>query len=157
VVCYLQRAGVMSFESMHQAMGTLAGYSRDVVDLYRRKQVQSPCHAVRACLQLAIKYELRMQVGIVEASDQLSAKQQSAHFKWHDRWQLVNVSRLSDRVINDVDDVLSLVTECAERARVYCACLAASTNSSEVLHLIERLEENRSQQLRDYAWQVSRG
>jgi len=141
---------------MQQAVGTLADYSRSVIELYRRKQAETPDPVARACLELAIKQESRLRSGLVEAVGGLSSKQQSAQFKWHDKWQLVNVARLYEHSVKDVDDVLSLVIECDERARAYCAGLTASTNSPEVLHMLELLEETRSQHLREYTWQVSR-
>jgi hypothetical protein len=157
LVCVLHCVLVMSFESMEQALCTLGDYSEGVIHLYRCKCVETRDQMAKACLQLAIKHEERFQAGLREALGELSDKQRSAQFKWHDKWQLVNVPRLHACTVKDADDVVSLVLECDERARAYCAGLTASTNSAEILHVVERLEEARSQHAREYAWQVIRG
>ncbi len=142
---------------MKEAMQTLTQFSTDAIGLYEQKKQLAKDPAAKDCFEMAIENELRLRQGVSSAIGELSEKQDSAMFKWHDRQQLMQtVPSLQDARVDDPDDALQVVKTCEDAARAYCEGLQASTNSQEMLQLLSGLVAERKQALQKLSWQLNR-
>lgn len=147
----------MSFESMGDVLRSVREYTQKVIQLYQRRRDEVDDPEVQACLDVATASEQRLEKGVTLAGKELSSKQRSAQFKWHDRKLLFDALHDADAApLLRVDDAVRIVERCDAALISYFDGLRASTHSVEVLELIDALLDMRRSELQKFAWQVTR-
>ena len=148
----------MSFETMNDALETLTEYSQQVVRLYENKAATARDEVVASVLYRAIDQELTLQRGALQAAQRLSAKVESARFKWHDRRLLFKaLNDCRDDPVRSIDDAVDLIVTCEKGLTDYLRALEENTNSDEVSSFLHQLRDRRVQDGRAMVWQAQRG
>lgn len=147
----------MSFESMPDVLRTVREYSQKVINLYQTRKDETEDAEVQTCLDVATATEQRLEKGVAGAASELSSKQRSAQFKWHDRKLLFDALHdMEQAPLRHVEDAVRVVERCDSALLGYFDALRASTNSTEVLELIDSLSDMRQRELQKFSWQATR-